>query len=135
MFEKGYDMKSREIVRYLLTMVLSVCLLLCGGNALAAKPGDLVLSQWTDGFWYPARVAEVSKGRVLVSYYDGDVGTVSKAQVKAFNWKVGSKIQCNWKRAGVYYSGTIKKMKVEWIHMKYDDGDQEKTGIGRCRVK
>ena len=122
-------------MKQLLMAVMIVGFLFGGGEAMAAKPGDLVLSQWTDGMWYPARVAEVKKGRVLVSYYDGDVGTVPKSKIKKFNWKVGSKIQCNWKRGGVYYSGTIAKMKVEWIHIKYDDGDQEKTGIGRCRVR
>ncbi len=120
--------------RFVLSLVV-VGLLLCGGNALAAKPGDLVLGKWGDGNWYPARVAEVKKGKVLVSFYDGDVGTLPKSKIKKFDWKAGSKVECNWKRGGIYYKGTIAKMKVEWIHIKYDDGDQEKTGIGRCRVR
>ena len=122
-------------MKKLLLAALAVCFLFVGEDAMAAKPGDLVLSQWTDGFWYPARVAEVKRGKVLVSYYDGYVGTQPKAKIKPFNWKVGSKIECNWKAGGVYYSGKIHKKKVEWIHIKYDDGDQEKTGIGRCRVR
>ena len=95
----------------------------------------MVLGQWGDGHWYPARVAEVKGDKLLVSFYDGDVGTLPANKIKTYDWKVGSKVQCNWKRKGKYYKGTIATMKVEWIHVKYDDGDKENTGIGRCRVK
>ena len=109
--------------------------MLFAGTAFANSPGDLVLAKWGDGNYYPARVAEVNDGKVLVSFYDGDVGEVANADVKKFDWKEGSKVQCEWKAKGKYYSGTIKKMKVEWVHISYDDGDQEETGIGRCRSK
>ena len=55
-------------------------------QALAAKPDDLVLGKWCDGFWYPARVAELKGGKVLVSFYDRDVATLPRSKIKAFTW-------------------------------------------------
>lgn len=124
-------------MRTALVLVLSVFVLLLTtvSSAVAESPGDLVLGKWGDGRYYPARVASTDGGKTLVAFYDGDVGTLDAASLKSFDWKVGSKVECNWKRQGKYYPGTIADMTGEVLSINYDDGDKEQTGIGRCRSK
>ena len=106
--------------------------------ALAGPPakGDLVLAQWgPDNLFYPARIAKVDGDKMKVAYYDGDVATVRKDQVKAFDWKAGTVVQCNWKNGGQYFPGKIASVEGEALQIHYDDGDKEEAGIGRCRSK
>ncbi|XFA72494.1 hypothetical protein RYO59_000719 [Thermosynechococcaceae cyanobacterium Okahandja] len=104
-------------------------------SALAQRPGDRVLGQWSDGFWYPARIQSVDGSRIRLVYDDGDLGTVGPNQIRAINWGVGSKVQCNWKNRGTYYPGTIAQRQEDSIFVNYDDGDREQTVIGRCRSR
>lgn len=47
---------------------------------------------------------------------------------------LGSRVMCNFKRAGTYYPGRISQMRADgWIHIEYDDGDREWTMPGACR--
>ncbi len=101
--------------------------------AVAQRAGDRVLGQWSDGFWYPARIQSVDGSRIRLIYDDGDLGTVGPNQIRAINWGVGSRLQCNWQNRGTYYSGTIAQRQGDSIFVNYDDGDREQTVIGRCR--
>ena len=92
-----------------------------------------MLGQWSDGYWYPARVSEVKGSQYQLSFDDGDVGTVSAAKIKKITWGVGTRLQCNWKNGGKYYPGKITSMKGELVHISYNDGDQEDINISRCR--
>lgn len=103
--------------------------------AYAWQAGDRVLGQWSDGYWYPASIAGVDGANYSVSFDDGDTAVLPASKVRAMNWKVGTKVQCNWKQGGVYYSGTITSMEGEYIHISYDDGDQEDSTISICRSK
>ncbi|OIP36437.1 MAG: hypothetical protein AUK47_15095 [Deltaproteobacteria bacterium CG2_30_63_29] len=100
-----------------------------------AGDGELVLGQWSDGFWYPGRVAQVKDGDTLVAFYDGDALVLAADKVKKFDWKVGDALSCDWKRGGKYYDGKLTEMIGEFIHVDYNDGDKEDMGIGRCRTK
>jgi hypothetical protein len=99
----------------------------------AWKAGDRILGQWSDGLWYPARIATQTDDGFNVSFDDGDSGVLPAAKIRKIDWKAGTKVQCNWKRGGAYYSGTITKMTGESIHISYDDGDQEDSTISICR--
>lgn len=103
--------------------------------AFAWNVGDRILGQWTDGLWYPAKVAGVQDGKFAVTFDDGDVGVLASAQIKRIDWRVGTKVQCNFRNAGLYYPGTITQMRGEVIHISYDDGDQEGATISRCRAR
>jgi hypothetical protein len=107
--------------------------LLAGGVA-AREPGDRVLARWAaDGMWYPARVSAVRGNEVSVAYDDGDVAVVEAADVRAVDWRTGSRLQCNWKNQGAYYAGRVGAMEGETITFRYDDGYTETMTISRCR--
>ncbi len=108
-------------------------LALLAGSVAAQAPGDRVLARWAaDGHWYPARVTAV-EGGVQVAYDDGDVAVVAASDVRLIDWKVGSRLQCNWQNKGQYYGGVVGEMKGETITFQYDDGDRETMTISRCR--
>lgn len=110
-------------------------LVLITAAAFAWKPGDRVLGQWNDGLWYPARIAGVTGADFNISFDDGDAAVLPVSKIRKIDWRVGTKVQCNWKRGGVYYMGTITKMQGESIHISYDDGDQEDSAISICRSR
>ena len=112
-----------------------VFLIAAASIAYAWKTGDRVLGQWGDGFWYPATITGVEGTNFNVSFDDGDKATLPASKIKAIDWKVGSKVQCNWKRGGTYYPGTITRKNGDSIHISYDDGDQEDATIAICRSR
>jgi len=103
--------------------------------AFAWQAGDRVLGQWSDGYWYPACVAGVEGTGYSVAFDDGDTALLPAAGIKRLNWSAGTKVQCNWRYGGVYYSGTITEMDGESIHILYDDGDREYGTISMCRSR
>ncbi|MDG2991601.1 hypothetical protein L3556_11760 [Candidatus Synechococcus calcipolaris G9] len=128
---------GRVLVRLSQAVMVSSVMVLAGfffsGLSEAQQPGDRVLGQWSDGLWYPARIQSVQGNRIRLNFDDGDVATVGPSQVRWVNWSVGSRLQCNWKNQGRYYSGVITQVSGEQIFVAYDDGDREQTVMGRCR--
>lgn len=111
-----------------------LALAVLAGGAAAQQAGDRVLARWAaDGMWYPARVTSVEGGGVHVAYDDGDVAVVAAADVRLVDWRVGSRLQCNWKNQGAYYTGTVGAKNGETITFRYDDGYTETITISRCR--
>ena len=102
--------------------------------AAAGKPGDRVIARWAfDGLWYPARVTDVAGREVTVKYDDGKVAIMDAADVRALDWRIGSRLQCNWKNLGPYYWGEVVAIEAEVITFLYDDGYKETLPVGRCR--
>jgi hypothetical protein len=119
-------------MRILATVVLAAALF--AANAIARDIGDRVLARWTpDDMWYPARITDVSGREVTVAYDDGDVAIMDAADVRALDWRVGSRLQCNWKNQGPYYWGEVVAMAGEEITFHYDDGYKETMTVSRCR--
>ncbi len=118
-----------------LKLGIAFILLLLTAVAFAWKAGDRVLGQWSDGLWYPARITGAAGADFNVSFDDGDKAVLPAAKIRKIDWKVGTKVSCNWKKGGLYYTGTITKMEGESIHISYDDGDQEDSTISICRSR
>lgn len=101
--------------------------------AAAFDPGDWVLARWKGGeYFFPGVVERASRGRVVIAYDDGTRETRPEEDVKEYNWRVGKKIECNWKGQG-WYKGRITALEGENLRIAYDDGDKERTRTGRCR--
>ena len=94
---------------------------------------EKILGRWTDG-WYVGTVVEKNNGKAKILFDDGDQATVPLSGVRALDWIVGTRLQCNWKGAGAYYWATIIAQSGEKISIRYDDKIEESTVIGRCRV-
>ena len=102
---------------------------------LAFEQGDRILGKWSDGLWYPGEITGLVDEKFIVSFDDGDMSILASKDIRVIDWKEGSRIECNWKLRGVYYSGIISEKSNDQIHVDYDDGDKELTVIGRCRSK
>ena len=105
-------------------------------TTFAAQAGDeRVLARWADGMWYPARVQASDAAGLRVSFDDGDVAVVNANSVKKIDWRVGTRLECNWHNQGKYFPGKIATMRAEIIELHYDDGDAEQMTISRCRAR
>lgn len=49
------------------------------------------------------------------------------------DYKVGDRVECNWKSGGKYYSGRVGEKEGSNLFIKYDDGDKEHTTDSMCR--
>ncbi|HOD14471.1 MAG TPA: hypothetical protein PK307_02550 [Spirochaetota bacterium] len=114
---------------------LAMMLILFSVAAFAWKAGDRILGQWSDGYWYPAKIASQAGATFKVMFDDGDVADLTADKIRKVDWKVGTAVECNWKNGGAYYPGKITVIKGEMIHISYNDGDQEDATISRCRTR
>lgn len=97
--------------------------------------GDRILGQWSDGMWYPATIQRVQNSRYHLQFADGDQLTVQSHQLSAFNWRQGSRVQCNYQAAGTYYDGVINRINGGNLSLTYSqDGISEMTLVKHCRT-
>lgn len=103
-------------------------------SAQAQTAGDWVLAKWKNGaYWFPGIIQSVQGDKLVITYDDGDKETLYANMVRPYNWKVGSKVECNFKNAGAWYPGKITALNGASVSIAYDDGDKENTKTGRCR--
>lgn len=98
-----------------------------------ARGNDKILARWTDG-WYVGTIVQKVGNQYQIAFDDGDKAIVPQSGIRRINWSAGTRVQCNWKGAGLYYWGVIARKNGSQLSIKYDDGDREMTVIGRCRV-
>ena len=100
--------------------------------------GHWVLAQWQGSqYWFPGTVQDVQGNMVTILYDDGERETRPANQVKVYNWRVGSTIECRWQSGSEWYRGQITGLSDdgESLRVLYDDGDREKTKTKRCRSR
>ncbi len=128
-------MKQTFICRSpILGLIFGLSLGLFSNAALAQAVGDRVTALWeADGLWYPAEIEFIDRQGIHVSFDDGDEAIVARNEVRRLNWRVGTRLECNWKNEGDYYPGRINTMRGESIDFVYDDGGREQLTVSRCR--
>lgn len=120
--------------KYFYISVFFSLLLANTASAQSFKSGDWVLGNYQgSNYWFAGVVAEVGRGQIVVRYDDGEVETLKPNNVRPYDWKVGSKVECNYKSGGRWYSGKITGLSGERLAIAYDDGDKEQTKTGLCR--
>lgn len=98
-----------------------------------AQASEKVLARWSDG-WYVGTVLQRVGDRFKVVFDDGDEAILPQSGIRPLDWTAGTRLQCNFKGSGRYFPGMITQKSGTKITIKYDDGDQEVTLMGRCRV-
>lgn len=115
-------------------VLIGLALGLLTNTASAQVEGDRVLAVWEpDGYWYPGEVDFVDRQGIHIAFDDGDDAVVGRNEVRRVDWRVGSRLECNWKNEGKYYGGRVNSMRGESIEFLYDDGFREQISISRCR--
>ena len=107
-----------------------------GSTALAQEPGDWVLSTWRGSTHYFPGVVQSRHGNLVnVRFDDGTVDAVRVDQLRPYNWRVGSEIECQW-TDGNWYDAVITAMNDNGtgITVRYEDGVVQDTATGRCRT-
>lgn len=124
-------------MKIMTSMLLAAGVLLSTAYGAGAQTvGDWVLGNYKNaGYWFPGVIEKLQGDKITVRYDDGDRENVSISAVRPYDWKIGTKVECNYKGAGDWYRGTISSLAGEKIGIAYDDGDKETTKTGRCRTK
>lgn len=108
-------------------------------SASAQAVGEWALGNFEmSGYWFVGVVESIDAGGVTLAYHDGDRETLPAKEVKPYNWKVGSEIDCNFENAGEWYAAKITKAKTgsTAISVIYDDdSDTEDTTTALCRSR
>lgn len=113
-------------------------ILLLSSSAFAYERGDWVLARWQGGqYWFPGVVERVEGGRVTVAYDDGAREVRPASQVKAYDWDIGSRVECRWASGQNWYAGRISDVLSHGatIRVLYADGDREQTNTALCRSR
>ena len=103
--------------------------------AVAQQPGDWVLSRWRGSTHYFPGVVQGRHGNLVnVRFDDGSIDAVPANQIRTYNWRTGSVIECRW-TDGNWYAATITAMGNDavGITVRYEDGVVQRTATGRCR--
>ena len=117
-------------------LILAAWLLASSSAALAQAPGDWVLSTWRGSTHYFPGVIQSRHGNLVnIRFDDGTVDAVRVDQIRPYDWRVGSKIECQW-TDGNWYDATITAMRDDGtgITVGYEDGVVQQTSTGRCRT-
>ncbi len=119
--------------------LLSLSLLLLISAPLTAQQrGDWVLAQWQGGvYWFPGVVESRTRDTITIAYDDGTRETRPANQVRYYDWRVGSRVECRWAGGNEWYGGRISAMDSggSVISIAYDDGDREQTTTAMCRSR
>lgn len=134
--ESNSHIQGKIMLRTKFKLLLGSLLLTAAPLALAFQEGDWVLGKYREGrYYFPGVVTSASSGSVNLQYDDGEVETLPTSAVKDYNWKVGTRVECNFQGKGEWYSGKLTKLVNEEfaLSIAYDDGDREDTRTGKCR--
>lgn len=118
--------------------MLATLVILASASVLAQQRGDWVMARWKGGqYWFPGVVETRVGDSVTIAYDDGTRETLPTRLVRAYDWVVGSRIQCQWNGGKEWYPGKITAMSSDGvtISVAYDDGDREQTRTGACRAQ
>ncbi len=103
--------------------------------AAAQEPGDWVLSRWRGSTQYFPGVVQSRHGDVVnVRFDDGTVSQVPVSQIRPYDWRVGTAVECRW-TDGRWYAAVITAMGDDAVSLDvlYEDGDRQHTATGNCR--
>ncbi len=118
--------------------LLILAALLVSSSAFAFQPGDWVLARWQGAdYWFPGVVERSDGSNVTVAYDDGTRETRPIRQVKAYDWDLGTRVECRWAGGRDWYPGRIAAVSANGstIRVNYDDGDREETTTAMCRSR
>lgn len=121
-------------------LLASTLLLVTMASAQASdyREGDWVLARYKgSSYWFPGTVQQARGDSVTVAYDDGERETRPQRDVKPYDWRVGSRVECQWNGGAEWYSGRITDIGKdgESIDVAYDDGDRERTRTRKCRSR
>ena len=105
--------------------------------ACAQRVGDWVLAQWEDSTQYfPGVVVATAGQQVTIRFDDGTTENRLASDVRPYNWRVGTHVECRW-TDGQWYPATIRMTGADGLTLdvRYDaDGVNQRTNTGRCRT-
>lgn len=123
-------------MRRLLFLLVPGVLLLAGTLAQAQQRGEWVLAQWRGGqYWFPGVIESVNGKMITIAYDDGTRETRPYNQVRPYDWRAGTRVDCLWAGGSDWYPGRISRMHSDGVTLDiaYDDGGRERTRTAACR--
>jgi len=119
-----------------LLKLIVVIILFAAGTALYAwKTGDRVPAKPNDGFWYPGTISRLGSGSVdfKISFDNGETAVLPAHRIRAFNWNIGTRVQCKGKNMDAFSWGKIIRVAGNAISISYDGDKNEEHPLSACR--
>lgn len=114
-------------------MLLPILVLL-PASVLAFEPGQKVLARFEGGpAWFSGVVESSDAQGVVVLYHDGDRERRPIDEVRPFDWRVGTPIQCNWDGTFSWVSGEIVEIEGLRLVFRFGEGQELDIPIAFCR--
>src|SRR6516165_1890300 len=98
------------------------------------KSGDRVLAPWEPTFVYAGTVDQVSAGRALINFDDGDAGWVDLAHVQPLALERGCRVMSRRRMGPNFFPGEIDDIDGDNVHVEFDDGKEEWTTVASLRI-
>lgn len=96
---------------------------------------ERILARYSNGWWYIGDLEKKGQKTATVKWLDGTTFNAPLEDLKRFDWSIGSRIQCKYKKDNHYYWGTINSwdgwdnLTIKW----QDGGNTQVTGYDVCR--
>jgi hypothetical protein len=104
----------------------------------ALKQGDWVLAPWRNSVnLFPGVIAANTGNELTIRFDDGTTDTRKVSEVRVFDWKTDTGIECQWTDGG-WYNATIMSLADDGFTMRVrydDDGVEQDTNTGKCRTR
>lgn len=127
-----------NLIQVILKTAFGAAVFTLSSAAPAQEVGEWVLSPWQGSDeLYPGVIESRSGSVVTVRFDDGSVETRQAASVYMFDWRAGSRVDCQWSD-GNWYLARIIAISSDGYNMqiRYDqDGAVENTTTGKCRTR
>lgn len=98
------------------------------------KRGDRVLAPWEPTFLYAGTMDQVTAGRALINFDDGDAGWVDLAFVQPLALQCGQRVMSRRRMGPHFFPGEIREVDGEQVHVEFDDGKEERTTVASLRI-
>ena len=121
-----------------LVRAAGLALLITAASVSAQQRGDWALAQWQGGvYWFPGVIESRKADTITIVYDDGTRETRPLNQVKPYDWRVGTRVECRWAGGSNWYGGHITAIDSSGtvLSIAYDDGDRENTTTAYCRSR
>jgi hypothetical protein len=98
------------------------------------RKGDRVLAPWEPTYLYAGTLDQVSAGRALIQFDDGDAGWVDLAFVQPLALERGQRVMSRRRMGPHFFPGEIYEIDGENVHIEFDDGKEEHTTVASLRI-
>lgn len=126
---------KKNVMRRLIKLAAGLAALVSFPAVAQVAVADWVLAKWNgEPYYYPATVISIKDASAVIRFDDGAQDTQPLAALKPYDWKAGSKLECQ-RTDDSWHAAAITAIDADGVTLDIvsDDGKAERTMTKRCR--